>query len=123
MPVEEQVAIAVYFLAHKGSYVTIATIFGVGKSTACKAISQVVIAMELLLKKTVYLGDYRKVMDGFEVMQFPQVIGAVDGCHCNIISPVRQGGQFINKKQRYSMLLQGTCDHTGRFIDLVTGWG
>ncbi|KAH0624460.1 hypothetical protein JD844_031918 [Phrynosoma platyrhinos] len=61
MPVEKQIAIAVYFLAHKGSYVTIATIFGVGKSTGCKAITQVVIAMELvLLKKIVYLGDYRK---------------------------------------------------------------
>ncbi|KAH0628586.1 hypothetical protein JD844_009929 [Phrynosoma platyrhinos] len=112
MPVKKQVAIAVYFLVHKGSYVTIATIFGAGKSTACKAIIQVVIAMELvLLKKTVFLGDYRKVMDGFEAMGFSQVIGAVDSCHCNIISPVHQGGQFINRKQRYSM--QGTCDHTG----------
>ncbi|KAH0624907.1 hypothetical protein JD844_032808 [Phrynosoma platyrhinos] len=61
MPVEKQVAIAVYFLVHKGSYATIATIFDVGKSTVCKAIIRV-IAMELvLLKKTVYLGNYRKV--------------------------------------------------------------
>ncbi|KAH0617992.1 hypothetical protein JD844_016849 [Phrynosoma platyrhinos] len=105
MPLEKQVAIAVYFLVNKGSYATIATIFGVRKSTACKAIIQVVIAMELvLLKKTVYLGDYRKlsllctlliatctfplplqVMAGFETMGFPQVIGVVDSCHCNII--------------------------------------
>ncbi|KAH0631031.1 hypothetical protein JD844_004514 [Phrynosoma platyrhinos] len=125
-----------------GSDTIIATIFGVGKSTSYNAIILVVIAMELvLLKKTVYLGDCRKlsylctllvatctfplplqVMAGFEVMGFPQVIIAVDGCHCNIISSVHQGDQFINRKQRYSMLLQGTCDHTGRFIDLVMGW-
>ncbi|KAH0624845.1 hypothetical protein JD844_032694 [Phrynosoma platyrhinos] len=58
-------------------------------------------------------------MEDFEVMGFPQVIGAVDGCHCNIISPVHQAGQFINRKQRYSM--HGKCDHTGRFVDLVMG--
>ncbi|KAH0617850.1 hypothetical protein JD844_016497 [Phrynosoma platyrhinos] len=136
MPVEKQVAIAVYFLVNKGSYVNIATIFGVGKSRACKTIIQLV-----LLNKTVYLGNYRKlawlctlliatctfplplqVVAVFGAMGFPQVIRAVDGCHCNIISLVHQGGQFINRKQRYSMLLQGTCDRTGRFIDLVTGW-
>ncbi|KAH0616026.1 hypothetical protein JD844_026796 [Phrynosoma platyrhinos] len=123
MPVEKQVATVVYFLVHKGSYGTIATIFGVAKSTACKDIIHVVIVMEfMLLKKTVYLGDYRKVMEGIEGMEFSQVIEAVDGCHCNIISPVHQGGQFINRKQRYFMLLQRTCDHIGRFIDLVTGW-
>ncbi|KAH0616395.1 hypothetical protein JD844_027452 [Phrynosoma platyrhinos] len=123
LSVEKRVAIAVYFLADKGFYVTIATIFGVGKSTASRAIIQVVIAMELmLLKKTVYLGDYRKVIAGFETKGFPQVIEAVDGCHCNLISPVYQSSQFIKRKQRYPMLLQGTCDHSGRFIDLVTGW-
>ncbi|KAH0617672.1 hypothetical protein JD844_016140 [Phrynosoma platyrhinos] len=92
MPVEKQVAIAVHFLVHKGSSARIATIFGVGKPTACKAIIQVVIIMELvLLKKTVYLRDCRKMMEGFEAIGFPQVTGAIDGCHCNIISPVSQG--------------------------------
>ncbi|KAH0622025.1 hypothetical protein JD844_023912 [Phrynosoma platyrhinos] len=64
-----------------------------------------------------------QVMAGFEEMGFLQVIGIVDGCHCEIIAPMHQGGQFINRKNRYSMLLQGTCNHTGHFIDIPGGGG
>ncbi|XP_042325625.1 putative nuclease HARBI1 [Sceloporus undulatus] len=123
IPVEKRVAIALWILANQGSYGTAATRFGVGKSTVCTIFISVVLAIEkVLLHKTVYLGDHRKIMAGFEAMGFPQVIGAVDGCHCHIISPVRQGGEYINRKDTYSMLLQGTVDHTVLFINVCIGW-
>ncbi|XP_042303232.1 uncharacterized protein LOC121920224 isoform X2 [Sceloporus undulatus] len=60
--VEKQIAMAIMYLAHKGSYATVATFFGVGKSTAYKAIIQVFLCMEMvLLRRAVYLGDYRQV--------------------------------------------------------------
>ncbi|KAH0626578.1 hypothetical protein JD844_001640 [Phrynosoma platyrhinos] len=59
MPEAKRVAIAVWLLAHQGSYSTAATHFGVGKSTACKAFIQVVIAMELVLPRET--GDHRKM--------------------------------------------------------------
>ncbi|XP_042303230.1 protein ANTAGONIST OF LIKE HETEROCHROMATIN PROTEIN 1-like isoform X1 [Sceloporus undulatus] len=121
--VEKQIAMAIMYLAHKGSYATVATFFGVGKSTAYKAIIQVFLCMEMvLLRRAVYLGDYRQVMAGFEELGFPQVVGATDGCHISIIAPVHEGAQYINRKQEHSMILQATCDHKGKFLDLFTGF-
>ncbi|XP_042301689.1 protein ANTAGONIST OF LIKE HETEROCHROMATIN PROTEIN 1-like [Sceloporus undulatus] len=123
VPVDKQVAMAILYLCHKGSYSTVATFFGVGKSTAYKVIIQVLLCMEMvLLRRAVYLGDYRKVMDGFAELGFPQVVGAIDGCHIKITAPVHEDAQYINRKQQHSMILQGTCDQTGRFIDIVTGY-
>ncbi|XP_042326669.1 protein ANTAGONIST OF LIKE HETEROCHROMATIN PROTEIN 1-like isoform X2 [Sceloporus undulatus] len=123
VPVDKQVAMTIYFLANGDSFSTVATYFGVEKSTACKAILQVVTAMEMvLLRKAVYLGDYRKVMAGFEALGFPQAIGAVDGCRVRIVPPVEPGAEFTNRKPPFSMVLLGTCDHTGRFTDVLIGW-
>ena len=61
-------------------------------------------------------------MDGFRALGFPHCVGAVDGTHIWIVSPVRQAKDFINRKNFYSMVLQGTTDHRGRFIDVETGW-
>ncbi|KAH0623941.1 hypothetical protein JD844_007156 [Phrynosoma platyrhinos] len=72
--VEKWIAIAVYMLAHQDSYSTVATHFGVGKSTVCKAFIQVVTGIELvLMQKTVYLGDHRKswVMTPFKGVLHP----------------------------------------------------
>ncbi|XP_042299789.1 protein ANTAGONIST OF LIKE HETEROCHROMATIN PROTEIN 1-like [Sceloporus undulatus] len=122
VPVEKQIAMAVFYLAHGGSYATVGTFFGVGKSTAYKAIIQVFLCMEMvLLRRAVYLGDYRKIMSGFEALGFPQVIGAIDGCHITIKAPAHEGAQYINRKQQHSMILQVTCDHNGKYIDLYCG--
>ncbi|XP_042326176.1 protein ANTAGONIST OF LIKE HETEROCHROMATIN PROTEIN 1-like isoform X1 [Sceloporus undulatus] len=111
------------YLAHKGSCATVATFFGVGKSTAYRAIIHVFLCMEThLLRRAVYLGDHRKVMAGFERLGFPQVVGAIDGCHIPIIAPAHEGAQYINRKQTHSMILQATCDHNGIFLDLFTGF-
>ncbi|KAH0624458.1 hypothetical protein JD844_031911 [Phrynosoma platyrhinos] len=100
IPEEQWVAIAIYILTHQSSYSTVATLFGVEKSTLCKAFIKVVIVMELvLMRKAVYPGDHRKVMAGFEVMGFPQVIGAVDGCYCHIITPVHLGARFRGRRE------------------------
>ncbi|XP_042299469.1 protein ANTAGONIST OF LIKE HETEROCHROMATIN PROTEIN 1-like [Sceloporus undulatus] len=123
VPVEKQIAMAVMYLAHKGSYATVATFFGVGKSTAYRAIIHVFLCMGThLLRRAVYLGDHRKVMAGFERLGFPQVVGAIDGCHIPIIAPAHEGAQYIKRKQTQSMILQATCDHNGIFLDLFTGF-
>ena len=50
------------------------------------------------------------------------VIGAIDGCHLRIQIPNHINYiNYMNRKGYYSVLLQGICDHTGRFIDIFTG--
>ncbi|XP_008106845.1 uncharacterized protein LOC103278531 [Anolis carolinensis] len=122
IPVQKRVAIGLWMLANQCSYRKTAQHFGVGRATVGNIFLTVVLAMEMiLLPRIVRLGDALEIMDGFAELGFPQVVGAVDGCHCAIVSPVRQGGHFSNRKKTYSVLLQGVTDHTGRFINIEIG--
>ncbi|XP_071576796.1 putative nuclease HARBI1 [Temnothorax nylanderi] len=49
------------------------------------------------------------------------VVGAIDGCHIPIKQPVRNANDYFNKKQFHSIILQGVCDHSARFIDVFIG--
>ncbi|XP_018398475.1 PREDICTED: putative nuclease HARBI1 [Cyphomyrmex costatus] len=49
------------------------------------------------------------------------VIGAIDGCHIPIKQPVKNATDFFNRKQFHSIILQGVCDHSKRFIDVFIG--
>ncbi|XP_042309172.1 putative nuclease HARBI1 [Sceloporus undulatus] len=77
---------------------------------------------KLLLSRTVYLGNPREIMDAFGRRGFPQVVGLMDGCHCLIIPPLGLRNAYVNRKGSYSVILQGTCDHTGTFVDVELGW-
>lgn len=62
IPVEKRVAIGVFFMAHKSSYVVTSKLFGTGISTVGEIVVQFTLAMEkLLLSRTVYLGNARPV--------------------------------------------------------------
>lgn len=62
-------------------------------------------------------------MEGFARLGFPHCIGAVDGTHITIKPPRAYAAEYINKKHYISILLQGTTDHTGRFIAVELGFG
>ncbi|XP_051254008.1 putative nuclease HARBI1 [Dicentrarchus labrax] len=48
-------------------------------------------------------------------------IGAIDGCHIRIQRPPVRGGDYMNRKSYYSVLLQGIVNAEGRFINVFTG--
>ncbi|XP_066595961.1 putative nuclease HARBI1 [Prorops nasuta] len=52
---------------------------------------------------------------------FGGVIGAIDGCHIPIKQPPGNAHDYYNRKDFHSVVLQGTCDHTGKFIDCLIG--
>ncbi|XP_042308895.1 uncharacterized protein LOC121922960 isoform X1 [Sceloporus undulatus] len=123
IPVEERLAITLWVLANRCSCRRVAQQFGVGRSTVSNIFMEVILSMEMvLLPRTIFLGNVQEIMEGFSELGFPQVVGAVDGCHCQILLPVRQGGEFIIHKHTYPVLLQATADHTGRFLDVEIGW-
>ena len=49
------------------------------------------------------------------------VIGAIDGCHIRVQRPPIRGGDYINRKSYYSVLLQGIVNDEGRFIGIFAG--
>ncbi|XP_054830356.1 uncharacterized protein LOC129326219 [Eublepharis macularius] len=122
--VEKRVAVAVWFLASGSSYQVASDIFGVGRSTVSNLVVEFCLAVELeLLSKTVHLGPHvGRIMDGFLKLGMPHCIGAIDGTHIPICSPGGKPDQYRNRKSFSSILLQGTVDHRGCFIDAEIGW-
>uniref|UniRef100_A0A803TFY7 SCAN box domain-containing protein n=1 Tax=Anolis carolinensis TaxID=28377 RepID=A0A803TFY7_ANOCA len=119
--VEERVAIAIWWLSSPLLYRKVASRFGVGESTVAIIGIEVCLAIEKeLLGKTVQLGDYRQIMAGFADLGFPHCIGAIDETHIPVRPPVRRPGTLLNGKNSY-IVLQGTTDHAGRFIDIEVG--
>ncbi|KAM3876295.1 putative nuclease HARBI1 [Diretmus argenteus] len=49
------------------------------------------------------------------------VIGAIDGCHIKIQRPHVRGGDYLNRKNYYSVVLLGIVDERGRFRDIFVG--
>ncbi|ROI16107.1 hypothetical protein DPX16_7160 [Anabarilius grahami] len=50
------------------------------------------------------------------------VIGAIDGCHIKLQQPPVRGGDYLNRKCYYSVVLQGIVDGKGRFWDCHGSW-
>ena len=97
------------------------------KSTVCVVTKQVCSSIvECLLPKYVKIPIGAALMEDIEGFKsnhgFPQCVGAVDGTHIPIISPKECPADYYNRKGWHSVILQGTIDHTGRFIDVYVGW-
>ncbi|CAM4546422.1 unnamed protein product [Caretta caretta] len=121
LPVEKQVAIAIWKLANPDSYRLVANQFGVGKSTVGITLIQVCRAINHI-RRTVTLGNVHDIVAGFAQMVFPNCGGVIDGTHIPILAPAHLDSKYINRKGYFSMVLQALVDHRGRFIDINAGW-
>lgn len=52
---------------------------------------------------------------------FPNVIGAIDGCHIPCKQLINNAIDYYNWKDFHSIILQGVCDNKARFIDIYVG--
>lgn len=50
------------------------------------------------------------------------VLGAIDGSHIRIDKPVEDANSYINRKQYFSIHVQGTVNHNLKFIDIFVGY-
>ena len=104
VPVEQRVALTLWFLSTNTDYRTIGHLFGVSKSTVCIVTKEVCAAIvDKLLPKYIRIpGDegLREVVDGFKSkLGFPQCAGAVDGTHIPIMSPEDFPADYYNRKR------------------------
>ncbi|XP_018366184.1 PREDICTED: putative nuclease HARBI1 [Trachymyrmex cornetzi] len=119
---ETRVAATLSFLAHGDSIMSTAHLFRIGRSTLysiipeiCKAIWEVLQPLYLQCQRNEE--EWLKIADKFyNIWNFPNCIGAVDGNHCRIQAPAHSGSMFHNYKGYFSFILMGLANARYRFI-------
>ena len=53
---------------------------------------------------------------------FPQAFGCVDGTHIAISQPLENSHDYLCYKMKYSLNVQGICDHTVVFMNVDIRW-
>jgi len=101
--VEERVAITLWKLATNVEYRTLASLFGLGRSTVCTVVLDTCHAIQKLLPRYVYMPKderLRDTVEGFDACWgFPQTAGAIDGTHLPILHPSGDSGSdYFNRK-------------------------
>lgn len=125
--VEERVGLSLWRLATGNSYRTCGLQFGLGKSTAkciCKEFEE---AMVFLKNRFIVFPTTRdeieqKMQDFKDKYGIPQIVGAVDGSHIEINAPPNNHEDYFNRKQHYSINLQGIVDSDLKFIHASAGY-
>ncbi|XP_040070458.1 protein ALP1-like [Ixodes scapularis] len=51
-----------------------------------------------------------------------KTVGAIDGCHVEILRPTESPHSYYNRNKFHSIVLQGTCNDQNRFIDVYIGF-
>ena len=127
IPVEQRVALTLWYLATNTDYRTIGHLFGVSKATVCVVTKEVCAAIvKVLLPRYIRVpaGDeLKKIVEGFkDGLGFPQCAGVVDGTHIPIVSPEECPADYYNRKGFHSIVMQGMVDNVGRFMEVYIGW-
>ncbi|XP_029675084.1 protein ALP1-like [Formica exsecta] len=117
------------FLATGDSFRTIATNYRLGHSTVQSIVIQVCEAiienlMSLTMPKPT-ADQWKKIVEEFwDIWNFPNCIGALDGKHVVIQAPANNGSQFFNYKKTFSIVLLALVDAHYRFIAVdIGGYG
>ena len=125
--VEERVGLALWRLATGNSYRSCGLQFGLGKSTAkiiCSEFEQAIFNLkDRFIQFPLTIQEIRNKMDEFEESYgIPQIMGAIDGCHIEINAPPDNHEDYFNRKQHYSVNLQGIVDSNLKFIHASVGY-
>ncbi|XP_053710278.1 putative nuclease HARBI1 [Synchiropus splendidus] len=125
VPAMKKVLMFLWFMANQDSFRQISQRFDVSQSSAHRVVLQVLNIMSTIGtafvswpnadEKAASAAAFRRLCG------IKGVIGAIDGCHIRIQRPPRRGGDYMNHKSFYSVLLQGIVDEKGRFTDIFAG--
>ena len=124
---ELQTLITLRFLASGCFQNHVSDMIGVNRSTACRAIRRVCLALQRRMARYVYLPQDRDEIAGMKrdfatIANFPNVVACVDGTHVKIISPAANEWEYVNCKGYHSINVQLMCDAHLRIVNCVVRW-
>lgn len=125
--VEKKAHITIWMLANYAvAFRECSTLFGVSTGTVHFIFLQICTVINLMRAKYIKWSNVNiceEVAESiYDRTTFPGVIEALDGCHVEIKQPPTQNAyDYYNRKQFYSVILQGVCDPSLKFIDIFVG--
>uniref|UniRef100_A0A668AUA2 DDE Tnp4 domain-containing protein n=1 Tax=Myripristis murdjan TaxID=586833 RepID=A0A668AUA2_9TELE len=126
VPLQQRVAIAVWKLATNADYWSIAHLFAVSLSTACKCLKAFCSAVEDILQpEAIQFPNADKLQEMANYFEnrwgLPHCVGAIDGSHIPILAPQEYHTEYYNSKGWYSVVLQAVVDGKGLFWNVFSG--
>ncbi|KAL1268525.1 hypothetical protein QQF64_033888 [Cirrhinus molitorella] len=121
-----QVLISLRFYASGSFQNTFADMVNVSRSTACRAIRRVSLALQSRARIYVRLPtqeEAARTKDKFRRDSgIPGIFGCIDGTHVRIQAPSQNEYLFVNRKGFHSINVQVVCDANMKLIDVVARW-
>ncbi|XP_072141350.1 uncharacterized protein [Dermacentor andersoni] len=124
--VEKVVAIGLFKLWSVAEDRVVATVFGVGRSTVngiyrefCEAVISVLEKDWLKMLRPADMDEH--IREFMAVCDFPQAVGALDGCHFPVSPPEEHATDYYNYKGWHSIILLALVDHKYRFRYINVG--
>ncbi|XP_069800071.1 uncharacterized protein [Dendropsophus ebraccatus] len=123
---EERLMVTLRYLATGESFSSLHFQFRLGKSTISGIVRDTCKALwDSLREDFIPHPSAQQCMDiadkFFEVTQFPNCVGAVDGKHIRIQKPQNTGSQFYNYKKYFSVILMAIADAQYKFVAVDIG--
>ena len=112
----ERLCLTIHFLAYGCSQQSLSFTYRIGKSTICGIINETCLAIwnglqEQYLRPPKTPADWKRIATGFqEIWNLPHCIGAIDGKHVAMKSPINSGCIYYNYKGYFSTVLMAICD-------------
>ncbi|XP_011858709.1 PREDICTED: putative nuclease HARBI1 [Vollenhovia emeryi] len=126
VPLLKKILLTIWIVATPESFRSVADRFGLSKSNAHVVFKEVICALKEMMPQFVKWPSAEECETNERIFRmrsrgFPDVVGAIDGCHIPIKQPPGNTNDYYNRKGFHSINFQGICDHTGKFIDCLIG--
>lgn len=122
---EQQIRLSLRYLATNGNFQLVGDAHGVHKSTVCRALRKFVdVVNDKLVKRFIrWPENLRHVSNEFyKIANLPCVIGCVDGSHFEIIRPISDENQYVNRHGVHSINGMLVCGPDLKFYYASAKW-
>lgn len=121
-----EVLIYLWYIGHQtASYRDVADRFNITISSVNRVVCRLTAFLSNLSPEIIkWPTDAEKHIseEHFRTNGFPNIIGAIDGCHIKIDKPGNDPDSYINRKGYYSIHMQAVCNHRRKILDVFIGY-